>query len=98
MFIVPLSPNPTLAERFYWLVECMFHSTSTENGRRHTMDWPLALAMGGWARRLRKRFAALYSQWQAGTLPAPGAELRRIPRPRGPAGLVHDLFLDLFVR
>src|SRR5271165_3569220 len=71
MFIVPLSPNPTLAERFHWLVECMFHSTSTENCRRHTMDWPLALAMGGWARRLRSRFAALYARWKAGTLPAP---------------------------
>ena len=25
-------------------------------------------------------------------------KLRRIPRPRGPAGLVHDLFLDFFTR
>src|SRR5271165_2807973 len=81
MFIVPLSPNPTLAERFHWLVECMFHSTSSENCRRHTMDWPLALAMGRWGRRLRNRFAALYAQWKAGTLPAP----RPAPDPIGGA-------------
>ena len=87
MFIPALSPNPTLAERFHWLVDCIFHSTSTENGRRHTMDWPLAEAMGGWARRLRKRFAALYAQWKAGTLPAArGCErsARAADRPRLP--------------
>ena len=68
---------PTLAERFFGIIECLFKASGMENHRRRSMDWPLMLAFGDRMRRLRNRFAALYAKWKAGKLPAPGSARRQ---------------------
>lgn len=77
----------TLADRFFWIIECLFKASSIENCRRRWMDWPLTLAFGNRMRRLRARFASLYARWKAGMLPAPRAGAARpADKPHPPEG------------
>ena len=86
MHTAPLSPNPTLAERFAWLIQEMFRTGAAELYRhRRTVIASLSLAMMFWTQRLRQRFEALHASWKAGTLAAM-VRSRTSPRPSPQSG------------
>jgi hypothetical protein len=53
--MITLTPTPTVAERFAWIIQFMWQATGAENYRRRlTLTQPLALVMTFWVRAHEK--------------------------------------------
>jgi len=72
MFVRPLCPNPTLADRFGWMLQCMFDAIGFEWRRRGVtpaMQTAISQRFFGFMKRLN----AVFAKWRAGTLRPPRA-------------------------
>jgi hypothetical protein len=81
MFTEVLRANPTLADRFGWLLRALYYTLGLEF-RRVRIGQPMETAIFARLTGLARLMNAAFAKWQAGTLRGPrGRTSRSTPHP-----------------